>query len=49
MTSSPRLVDAPHRKEQAVNPAMHSRKYRLRPNTLLSQPEIVSTMPLASR
>ena len=34
---------------QTVNMAMQIRKYRFRPNRSLSQPEIVSTMPLATR
>src|ERR1700759_2806602 len=49
MMSWVRLLAVPHRNEQTVNIAMQMMKYRLRPNTSLSQPEIVSTMPLAIR
>src|SRR5580698_3354534 len=49
MMSWVRLSAVPHRNEHTVNIAMQMMKYRLRPNTSLSQPEIVSTMPLATR
>src|SRR5580704_14836661 len=44
-----RLVAVPQRNEQTVNMAMQMTKYRLRPNISPSHPEIVSTMPLATR
>ena len=47
--SSSRLLEIPHRKEQTVKPRMQIVKYRFRPSTVDSQPEIVSTMPLATR
>ncbi len=39
----------PHRKEQAVKPAMEMMKYLLRPSRSASQPDKVSTMALATR
>ena len=48
-TSSLRLVAMPHRNEHTVNMATHSRKYCLRPSSRPNQPEIGSTMPLATR
>src|SRR3984957_15800152 len=49
MMSWVRLSAVPHRNEHTVNIAMQMMKYRFRPNTSLSHPEIVSTMPLATR
>src|ERR1700742_2776409 len=44
-----RLLAVPQRNEQTVNIAMQMTKYRLRPSRSPSQPEIVNTMPLATR
>ncbi len=39
----------PHRKLATVNMAMQMTKYRLRPISRPSEPEMGSTMPLATR